>query len=171
MDKTSTQELLNAEEQAHKLVEELTRLRNEAESYREARGALSEVSVGIANTFTELQNITEKIGEVVATMRKLGTPAIIEAQSSLATQIEGLGTSVRDQGRDSVDKVIARLDTLEMTISNLPQTEFFETLATCLVEAQEKLQKVFNSIRIFTITGCFISLVLLGLIVWQLLQS
>ena len=81
---------LRAEEEADRLVDELTRLKEETESYTTARQALGQAAEGVSELATRLAEIAGQFGKVVETLRSIGTPELLRGQEALASEVTAL---------------------------------------------------------------------------------
>jgi DNA repair ATPase RecN len=100
------EEFLKAEEEAHRLVDELTKLKAETESYATARGALSEAMKKVSDSAGKLSELAKRLGDVVETMRSIGTPELLQAQEILTGQVKVLGEDV-NRTQQSVSTTLA----------------------------------------------------------------
>lgn len=78
---------LRAEEEAHRLVDELTRLKEETESYKTAREALSEAAAGVSELSTRCAKIAEQLGGLVETLRSIGTPELLRGLEAVGSEV------------------------------------------------------------------------------------
>ena len=92
--KENVEVFLQAEAEAHQLVEQLVKLREETESYAAAHTALDKAADGLGKLSDVLGGITQRLGEVVQTLRSIGTPELLRAQEASAVQLEALGSRV-----------------------------------------------------------------------------
>jgi DNA repair ATPase RecN len=106
MSTSHVDEFLKAEDEAHRLVEELTKLKAETESYASARGALTEVIVSVSDSSGKLSELAKRLGNVVEAMRSIGTPELLRAQDALIGQVKALGEDV-NQTKMSVSTTLA----------------------------------------------------------------
>jgi hypothetical protein len=81
---------LRAEEQAHRLVEELSKLKRETESYNAARTSLQEAGSGIATFTDSVAGAAKGLQDLVVTLRSIGTPELLKAQETTATELASL---------------------------------------------------------------------------------
>lgn len=103
---------LRAEEEANRLVEELTQLKEETESYQTARKALGEASKGVAGLATRLSDISGRLGGVVETLRSIGTPELLQGQEAVTREVGSLRQDLAST-QESI------LGTLESTITQV----------------------------------------------------
>ena len=191
MDKEIIKELLDAEDQANKLIQELSRLKSEVESYREASRGLRDTSDGLSRLTDALTTITEGIGKVVETTKNLGTPQIInrqdlldaslkEAEERLNQKINILVTSENLGSR--VEEIRTELGSLATStdVNGLDQkleqatAQLQDQTATMQSEFKERfdqLEKSDKSLRILLISGFFITLVGFGVFAMLILSK
>jgi hypothetical protein len=78
---------LRAEEEAHCLVDELTRLKEETKSYKTAHEALGDAAAGVGELSTRCANIAEKLGGLAETLRSIGTPGLLHGLEAVAKEV------------------------------------------------------------------------------------
>ncbi|MBM4418572.1 MAG: hypothetical protein FJ033_09700, partial [Chloroflexi bacterium] len=120
------------EQQAADLVEKLTALRRETESYVGARAALDTAVAGISGVMEQLAAAASGLTTVSVTLREIGTPQILQTQDQLRihlaesveefrSQVDGLQTGLvtrLDQTEDVVrSEVRSRISELEGGLS------------------------------------------------------
>lgn len=111
---------LRAEEEANRLVEELKHLKEETESYQTARKALGEVAQGVAGLATRLSDISGRLGDVVETLRSIGTPELLRGQEAVTREVAmlrqdlgGTQQSILEALTQAMDQVRILCETLE----------------------------------------------------------
>lgn len=75
---------LEAEAKARELVDELARLKESVQSYRNAGQALNEVAAAIGELAGRLQGLVEGNGNVLEALRSIGTPELLQRQEEVA---------------------------------------------------------------------------------------
>lgn len=109
---TSVDDFLQAEEQAHRLVEQLDQLAQEMAHYKAAHEALDDAGANLGAFTSHLGSLTEDVGEVMEALRSIGTPEILRAQKEIARahsqEIQNLDNALREQA----DQTRAALRTL-----------------------------------------------------------
>lgn len=87
-----------AEEEANRLVDELSKLKLETESYRTSRAALGEAAQEVGRLAARLGDVAEGLGGIAETLRKIGTPELLRAQEHMSAEVaalrQDLGTQV-----------------------------------------------------------------------------
>jgi len=78
---------LRAEEEASRLVNELTRLKEETESYRTAREALGQAAKGVSKLAARLAEIAGQLGGFVGTLRLISTPELLRGQEAVTSEV------------------------------------------------------------------------------------
>jgi DNA repair ATPase RecN len=91
---SGNQQFLSLEDQAGRLVDELTALRVETASYATADKSLRDVSASLQTLMTELANAASRIGEAASIMREIGTPQILDRQQTALSQLSSLESSI-----------------------------------------------------------------------------
>lgn len=184
MSDSETKALLDAEEQAHQLVEQLKRLKDEAESYKEANGALRKVSSDLGKVLNQLTNTASDVGSVIKIMRELGTVEIIDKQDSLLHRIGESSTALEAFINKKTDKILSsqvaaekQIDAVKASLENhheknldsiFLQFNKLKQLDTSGESAQklDKLKELVSKTLIFSICGTTLSLIVIGIVVW-----
>jgi hypothetical protein len=86
---------LQAEDEASRLVDELSRLRKETEAYSAAGRALEEAVHQLGTLVKEVSGAAGGVKEVATTLREIGTPALLRAQEALGGQISSAQKDIR----------------------------------------------------------------------------
>lgn len=115
----SVETFMEVEEEASRLVEELTRLKAETESYRTARSALDEASTGVARLAGELADAAQRLDGVIQTLRSIGTPELLRAQEAATAEVAALRAELTETRRTVDASVAAQRETLDSTASEL----------------------------------------------------
>ena len=82
------QQFLQAEEEASRLVEELTRLKQEIQHYSAASHSLDEAGARIGSLVDEVSKATTGVGDVIKTLREIGTPELLDRLSAIEELVE-----------------------------------------------------------------------------------
>ncbi|MEW6756438.1 MAG: hypothetical protein AB1505_36520 [Candidatus Latescibacterota bacterium] len=89
---------LRTEEEANRLVDELTRLKEETEAYSTARGALDHAAQGLSDLAGRMGGIAVQLRDVAGTLRSIGTPELRRGQEALTGEVamlrQDLGRSI-----------------------------------------------------------------------------
>ncbi len=101
MAKDALSSFLRAEEEAHRLVEVLTQLKKEVESYSNARTALDQAGSGISELSTRCARIAEQLGNVAKTLHSIGTPELLQRLETIAGELLTLRQQL-DQQHESL---------------------------------------------------------------------
>jgi len=94
MPNDNVEAFLRAESEAHQLLDELTKLRSETESYAAAQAALGEAAEHVGDLSGVLADLARRLGEVVQTLRSIGTPELLRAQEATTAMVAAMGSSV-----------------------------------------------------------------------------
>ncbi len=108
-------EFLQAEEEAHSLVDILSKLKLEVESYDAASGALQGAVGAIAAMTGTLGTASEGIASVVETLRRIGTPELLAAQRETSGQLNGL----REQALAELGGLATRVESLATQLESM----------------------------------------------------
>lgn len=124
---------LQAEEQANRLVDELTRLKEETESYTTSRRALDAAAGGVSELATRMADVAGQLGALGETLRSIGTPELLRAQEAVAKHVAGLHAEISNlhqSNSEALDRAIALLRALRETMEHTEQNlqEQFHTL-------------------------------------------
>lgn len=88
------EEFLRAEDEAHRLVDQLSELKRETESYSTARIALQDAGSGIATLTDALAGAAQRLEEVVKTLRSIGTPELLRAQEATTVELASVRSAL-----------------------------------------------------------------------------
>ncbi len=116
---------LEAEEEAHRLVEALKQLKAEAESYKTARKALAEAASGVSELSTRCASIAEQLGGVAETLRSSDMAELLGSVEAVATELRTLRDQLEQQheaDRQQVQSVRESLDAQVRGVVNLVTT-------------------------------------------------
>jgi hypothetical protein len=108
---------LQAEEDAHRLVEALARLKEEVDSYKTAREALDQAADGVSRLTARLGAISGELATVVETLRSIGTPELLQEQKELADEVVSLRQELAGSYK-SIAEGLARADVAQTTVRN-----------------------------------------------------
>lgn len=117
MPKDNVEVFLQAEAEAHQLVEQLVKLKRETESYAAAHTELEKAGGALGELSGVLGGVTQRLGEVVQTLRSIGTPELLRAQEASTVQLEALSSrvvSLIDTARKLHDDLSARVQGQEV---------------------------------------------------------
>lgn len=84
------QQFLDAEDQASRLVDELSKLREATGNYTAAGQALDDAAGHLGSTSASLIKIAEGVRDTTSTLREIGMPEILAAQDSTKSEISSL---------------------------------------------------------------------------------
>lgn len=115
---------LQTEENAHRLVEELTKLKSEADSYRSARKALDQTADGVSTLVRTLGEIAGRLSIVVETLGAIGTPELLRGHETIIGELTALHQNVSATQKsimDAVTKNASRLSALHETLDRTQQ--------------------------------------------------
>jgi hypothetical protein len=110
---------LAVESDAAQLVDALTRLRSEMESYRSSRTSLDAAGAGVTRLADELAEIGQRVGGVVETLRAIGTPELLRAQDDARTELAGLRAELAEAQRATDSNLEAQRRSLETAMSEV----------------------------------------------------
>lgn len=158
MEDPVVQRLLNAEDQASKLVQELNNLKSESNSYRSARESLTIVSEGLNKLSSDLANLTEGISAGVVVMKEIGTPALLERLDALSHNLSKLESSLETIRIDSEGRDKKHQDNL---------LALKESAVNELAHINSRLKRI---LIIFGV-ALILTLAALGALVWSQFQS
>ncbi len=98
---TGVDDFLQAEEQAHLLVDQLHTLAQEMAHYKAAHEALDDASTDLGELTTRLGALTQDVGKVFEALHAIGTPEILAAQREIAQahsqEIQALTSAIEKQ--------------------------------------------------------------------------
>lgn len=77
-DNTPIQDFLEAEDKARELLDELVRLKESVQSYRNAGQALNQAAAAIEDLAGRLQSLVGGIGDILEALRSIGTPELLQ---------------------------------------------------------------------------------------------
>jgi len=86
----NTQQFLDEEAAASKLVEELKQLRQETESYSASRGALDEVGAKLAALVARTEDLVLATNDTITTLGEIGTAQLLDGQRELREELRSL---------------------------------------------------------------------------------
>jgi len=129
----SVETFLEAEEAANRVVEELSKLKTETESYRTARSALDKAGTDMARLAGNLADAAQRLDAVIQTLRNIGTPELLRAQEAALSEVMALRTELAEahsaidagfaaqrEALDAANSVLrATLDTVAQRINTL----------------------------------------------------
>jgi len=184
MSDLETKALLDAEEQAHQLVEQLKRLKDEADSYKEANGALRKVSLDLRKVLTQLTKTASDVGSFIKIMRELSTVEIIDKQDSLLHRIGESSNALETLINEKTNKILSsqvaaekqidavnaslenhhekNLDSIFLQFNKLRQLDASGESAQKL----DKLKELVSKTLVFSICGTTLSMIVAGIVVW-----
>jgi uncharacterized protein (DUF3084 family) len=84
---TSVDDFLRAEEQAHRLVDQLDQLAQQMAHYKAAHDALDGAGKSLQELSTRLAVLAGDMSAVIETLRAIGTPEILRAQQETAETV------------------------------------------------------------------------------------
>ena len=96
---------LQVEEYAHRLAEELTRLKSETDSYKAARTTLDQAAVGVTTLASSLGEISGRLALVVETLRTIGTPELLRRQEVVTGELVSLRQDLSATERSVMEAV------------------------------------------------------------------
>ena len=115
---------LKVEEYAHRLAEELTRLKSETESYTAARKNLDQAAGSVTALVGSLGEVCGRLPVVVETLRTIGTPELLQRQEVVKGEIVSLRQELSATERsvmEAVSKPAAQLGALLEKVVSLQQ--------------------------------------------------
>jgi DNA repair exonuclease SbcCD ATPase subunit len=147
MPENPSEALLEAEEEAHQLVEVLRQLKNEVESYRTARRALDEAALSIRDLVTRAAEIAERLAGVAETMKSIGTPELLRGLESTSNELAALRGAMEKQ-----------------------QVSLREQILEEIRQDRQAIQGLGARLRSLVLGGVGLSLVTLTLLAWLFLR-
>jgi hypothetical protein len=81
---------LRAEEEADRLVKELSRLKIETESYRTAREALGQAAMSLSELSNRCAQIADRLGGIAEALRSIGMPELLRGLEIIAGEVATL---------------------------------------------------------------------------------
>lgn len=143
--------LLKAEEEANQLVDVLTQLRTEIESYRTAHETLEDAAEAVKKVSVRCAAVASQLGSVANTLQTIGTPELLKGQQALAQALDTLQQRFSGQEeafRDGLKTLEGVLDGHVLDLSGKVEALARETimirqeLAQRDVASREKLDKL-----------------------------
>jgi chromosome segregation ATPase len=128
---------LQAEEQASQLVEELTRLKAEAESYEFARLHLDQSGKEVGRLASELTVMASEFKQMIETLRSIGTPELLRQHEDAKAQLAALRESVTQAHAEAGERLATQqgqLSALLRTTAKDIQTAVCTDLAATTAE-------------------------------------
>ncbi len=133
---------LQAEQEAHQLVAELQRLKSEVESYARAHAALDQVAEGLGSLSVALADTADRASSVIETMRKIGTPELLQGQEAVVSQLTSLREEVEQMEgsvASALGQVVGEAQALKGAIAQLATGEGLDRITRAL-ETHDKAQ-------------------------------
>lgn len=121
-------ELLEAEEEANQLVEQLKALKKEIGSYKDAKDAISKTSSSLTTVSSKFGDAADGVYELIKVMREHGTTEIINKQQEIITKGDALDEELK--------RIQEHVDTLA---SDSNVSEMRSEIATLLNEKHDEL--------------------------------
>ena len=112
---------LRAEEQADRLVTELTRLKEEIESYRTAHQALGQAAEGVSALAARSAELAVQLGRVVETLRSIGTPELLRRQEAVSSEVAAFRRAARNHFLWNIGLLVIALALLAWLALSLPR--------------------------------------------------
>ncbi len=173
MAKDPRDSFLQAEEEAHCLVEVLKQLKHEVESYKTAHEALDQAAMGISELTTRCARIAEQLGGLAETLRSIGTPELLHRMEVIRGELITLRQEIKQQHeayhqeirsvQEGLGAQVAGVKTLVTTVRNLVE------YAKGLKEETAGVKTLVTTVRNLVL-GCIgLSLITLGLLAWLVL--
>jgi DNA repair exonuclease SbcCD ATPase subunit len=101
---------LEAEDQATRLVEELSQLKNEAASHASSSAALEATAASLEDLASRVEGLATQVGETVRAARELGIPGLLEQQESRVGQrIAETGSAVEKSVENKLHRDLGEL--------------------------------------------------------------
>jgi hypothetical protein len=97
----SMEAFLKCEEDVDRLLEELTHLRQEAESYASARQTVDKAAEGVSTLSTDLVGLASRLREIVDTLRSISTPQILEQLAGVKNDVSETRSQIHNQVEQS----------------------------------------------------------------------
>jgi len=139
------------EQQAADLVEKLTALRRETESYVGARAALDTAVAGISGVMKQLSAAASGLTTVSVTLREIGTPQILQTQDELRVHLEQSVSEFRSQVNVLQGGLVTRLDQTEEAVRTEVRSRILELedgLSTKIEATDAAVRAVHPDVRI-----------------------
>jgi chromosome segregation ATPase len=114
---------LRAEEEAHRLVDELGRLKQESESYKTARETLDGAAEGVSGLAAQLADLAGQLGGVVQTLRLIGTPELLRAQEAVTSEVAALRQDLDGTQRSITDHIANAMEQVRVMCTTLEAAE------------------------------------------------
>ena len=95
MTEDRVEQFLKSEEEASLLVDELSKLREETDAYKAAQGALDGAAQDLGGLIDRVAIAADGVKDVSATLREIGTPALLAGQEELSEQMRTARDEVR----------------------------------------------------------------------------
>jgi hypothetical protein len=112
------QQFLQAEEEASRLVEELARLKEEIQHYSDASHGLDEAVGHVGSLIGEVTKATGAVGNVIKTLREIGTPELLDRLDTLEELVE-ISLQERIVGELKKNKKLAAFGFVTLGITQL----------------------------------------------------
>jgi DNA repair ATPase RecN len=136
---------LRAEKDATALVAQLHQLRDETVRYTEAHHALEETTLAVSSSATNLGELMARVGDILETLRTIGTPQLLSGQEALADSVSSLssGVATLEAAVDGLNRTVSdrvadatkQLESVQRDMQMAIQEQQRERLATA--EAQQ----------------------------------
>lgn len=135
---------LEAEAKAQELVDELVRLKESVQSYRNAGQALNEVAAAIGDLAERLQGLVEGNGNVLEALRSIGTPELLQRQEDVARLIAHKFDESSAERRALANEQAQRQEELSRLVTQkLAEVEArYEALRNDIVQRQEEAARL-----------------------------
>jgi len=98
------QQFLDLESKASQLVDSLTRLKEESDSYKTATDQLDGVAGRIGGILDSLISVSEEMSKTASGLNEFGTPQIIESQKEIMS---------------SINEIVDKMSLLELKVASL----------------------------------------------------
>jgi hypothetical protein len=95
MERHGLESFLHAEEEANRLVDALTQLKQETESYKTARESLGQSAAVVAELSTRCASIVAQLDGLGDTLRAIGTPELLRGLEQVASDVEAVHRELR----------------------------------------------------------------------------
>lgn len=140
-------EYLRAEEEANQLLEELTRLQKEIESYSSARGTLQAASDSVKDLCGKLAGACVRFSEVVKTLETIGTPELIRLQNEQAKTIASLDMALQGKLAAVLENVEKSSGSISSSITKATKTigDLSGVVDASTSHHQEAQEKIVNT--------------------------
>ena len=140
---------LQAEENAHRLVEELTRLKSEADSYKGARKALDQAADGVSTLVGSLGDIAGRLGVVVETLGSIGTPELLRGHEAIIGELTALRQNVSATQQSIMEAVTQNASRLSALHEALDRTQQLHQEQLTQIEQQIRALATADSLSSF----------------------